>query len=68
MRSYLACLKDARGMNADECRKLSMAYLKCRMDNNLMAPDQMKNLGFAKWAKDGEIGEETRTEEGEAKS
>ena len=22
-------------------------YLKCRMENNLMAPDEMRNLGFA---------------------
>ena len=22
-------------------------YLRCRMDHNLMAPDEMRNLGFA---------------------
>jgi cytochrome c oxidase assembly protein subunit 19 len=33
-------------MNDDECRMLSKSYLQCRMDNNLMAPDEMKNLGY----------------------
>lgn len=44
---YLRCLKMAGGTNHDECRLLAKSYLKCRMDNNLMAPDEMKNLGFA---------------------
>ena len=26
---------------------MAKEYLKCRMENNLMAPDEMKNLGFA---------------------
>ena len=26
-------------------------YLKCRMDNNLMAPDEFKNLGFPEEAR-----------------
>lgn len=26
---------------------LSKSYLQCRMERNLMAPDEMKNLGYA---------------------
>jgi cytochrome c oxidase assembly protein subunit 19 len=33
-------------MNDEECRMLSKGYLQCRMDNNLMAVDEMKNLGY----------------------
>ncbi len=43
---YLRCLKGFKGHNDEECRLMAKAYLKCRMDNNLMAPDEMKNLGF----------------------
>ena len=25
---------------------MAKEYLKCRMEHNLMAPDEMKNLGF----------------------
>ncbi|RPA99313.1 cytochrome c oxidase assembly protein COX19 [Choiromyces venosus 120613-1] len=46
MQDYLACLKKAKGTNADECRILAKAYLKCRMDHNLMAQDEFRNLGF----------------------
>jgi cytochrome c oxidase assembly protein subunit 19 len=45
MSEYLSCLKRARGMN-DQCRGVAKSYLKCRMENNLMAPDEMRNLGF----------------------
>ncbi|KAF8459017.1 hypothetical protein BGX38DRAFT_1151197 [Terfezia claveryi] len=46
MTEYLACLKRVRGNNDPECRILAKAYLKCRMDKNLMAVDEFKNLGF----------------------
>lgn len=46
MTSYLSCLKSHRGTNSNECRLLSKAYLQCRMDKNLMLPDEMRNLGF----------------------
>ena len=32
MKRYLACLRGHRGINDDECRLLSRAYLQCRMD------------------------------------
>ncbi|CAM1507314.1 Fc.00g069550.m01.CDS01 [Cosmosporella sp. VM-42] len=47
MTSYLACIKRVRGVNEDECRDFAKAYLECRMERNLMARDEMKNLGFA---------------------
>ncbi|KAF7545617.1 hypothetical protein G7046_g9518 [Stylonectria norvegica] len=47
MTSYLACIKRVRGVNEDECRGFAKSYLACRMDKNLMARDEFKNLGFA---------------------
>ncbi|KEY71620.1 hypothetical protein S7711_08088, partial [Stachybotrys chartarum IBT 7711] len=48
MTEYLACMKKARGANGtEECRNLAKAYLSCRMDRNLMARDEFKNLGFS---------------------
>ncbi|GAB7361167.1 hypothetical protein MBLNU230_g1200t1 [Neophaeotheca triangularis] len=61
MKEYLKCLKSARGVNSEECRGLSKAYLGCRMERNLMAPDSMRNLGFGE---DGNQG----VKEPEAKS
>ena len=46
MKQYLRCLKTARGVNSPECRELSKSYLSCRMERGLMAPDEMKNLGY----------------------
>jgi cytochrome c oxidase assembly protein subunit 19 len=46
MKQYLRCLKTARGVNSPECRELSKGYLSCRMERGLMAPDEMKNLGY----------------------
>ncbi|KAK8252003.1 hypothetical protein IWZ00DRAFT_260146 [Phyllosticta capitalensis] len=46
MGQYMRCLKAHKGTNDEECRMLAKSYLKCRMDHNLMAPDEMKNLGF----------------------
>jgi len=38
MASYLTCLKKAKGVNVDDCRMLSKAYLQCRMDRYVCAP------------------------------
>ncbi|KAL2144994.1 hypothetical protein VTI28DRAFT_8223 [Corynascus sepedonium] len=46
MKSYLDCIKKVKGVNEDECRMLAKSYLGCRMDRNLMAKDDFKNLGF----------------------
>ncbi|KZL88149.1 chch domain-containing protein [Colletotrichum incanum] len=44
--TYLECIKKVRGVNDAECRDLAKSYLACRMDRNLMAKDEFKNLGF----------------------
>ncbi|MCJ1360252.1 MAG: Cytochrome c oxidase assembly protein cox19 [Icmadophila ericetorum] len=44
---YLRCLRRLKGTNDTECRMMAKEYLRCRMEHNLMAPDDMKNLGFA---------------------
>jgi len=46
MQVYLTCLK--RESNGDHfpCKKLSRAYLQCRMDKNLMASENMDHLGL----------------------
>ncbi|KAK2069658.1 hypothetical protein P8C59_004215 [Phyllachora maydis] len=46
MTTYLGCLKKVKGVNEDECRGLAKTYLACRMERNLMAKDDFKNLGF----------------------
>lgn len=46
MSQYLSCIRKAKGLNRDECRELAKTYLACRMDKNLMARDDFKNLGF----------------------
>ncbi|KAK4128257.1 hypothetical protein N657DRAFT_561943 [Parathielavia appendiculata] len=46
MMSYLSCIKKVKGVNEGECRMLAKSYLACRMDRNLMARDDFKNLGF----------------------
>lgn len=46
MSSYLSCIKKGKGVNEGPCRELAKAYLSCRMDRNLMARDDLKNLGF----------------------
>ncbi|KAJ5799327.1 uncharacterized protein N7518_001395 [Penicillium psychrosexuale] len=43
---YLKCIKLNRGTNDEACRKLAKEYLSCRMDKNLMAPDNFENLGL----------------------
>ncbi|KAK0618601.1 hypothetical protein B0T17DRAFT_495562 [Bombardia bombarda] len=46
MMSYLGCIKKVKGVNEDTCRMLAKSYLSCRMERNLMAKDDFKNLGF----------------------
>ncbi|KAJ5587794.1 uncharacterized protein N7459_003559 [Penicillium hispanicum] len=43
---YLKCIKSKQGTNDEACRRLAKDYLACRMDKNLMAPDNFKNLGL----------------------
>ncbi|CAH8297523.1 unnamed protein product [Eruca vesicaria subsp. sativa] len=43
---YLACLKSS-GNKSEQCRHLSKKYLQCRMAKNLMAKQDMSELGFS---------------------
>jgi len=42
---YLRCLKE-HGNEAELCRDVAKKYLECRMNKQLMAPQELKELGF----------------------
>uniref|UniRef100_A0ACD5U0G8 Uncharacterized protein n=1 Tax=Avena sativa TaxID=4498 RepID=A0ACD5U0G8_AVESA len=44
-KDYLACLKST-GAQSEKCRLFSKKYLECRMERNLMAKQDMSELGF----------------------
>ncbi|XP_057454351.1 uncharacterized protein LOC130745931 isoform X1 [Lotus japonicus] len=44
-KEYLSCLKTA-GNKSENCRELSKKYLQCRMEKNLMAKQDLAELGF----------------------
>ncbi|XAR67691.1 hypothetical protein NMG60_11002561 [Bertholletia excelsa] len=46
-KDYIDCLKSS-GHKSEECRLLSKKYLECRMAKNLMAKQDMSELGFGK--------------------
>lgn len=46
MIKYMSCLRNNRSDNS-ECRIQAKDYLRCRMDNNLMAKEEWKSLGFS---------------------
>ncbi|KAH9887807.1 hypothetical protein F4778DRAFT_756176 [Xylariomycetidae sp. FL2044] len=52
MTKYLSCIKKVKGVNDEQCRDIAKSYLSCRMDRNLMARDEFRNLGFAEPASD----------------
>ncbi|KAI8579767.1 hypothetical protein K450DRAFT_240243 [Umbelopsis ramanniana AG] len=56
MKEYIKCLR-ANKNNNGACREFSRAYLQCRMDNGLMAQDDMKNLGYQDASKQPASGE-----------
>ena len=45
MIKYMECLSKSDG-NSSPCRDISKEYLKCRMDNGLMAKEDWDYLGF----------------------
>lgn len=45
MKEYLSCLKTS-GHKSEKCRQFSKRYLECRMAKNLMAKQDMSELGF----------------------
>ncbi|KAK1272805.1 hypothetical protein QJS04_geneDACA022273 [Acorus gramineus] len=56
-KEYISCLKTS-GYQSEKCRIFSKKYLECRMERNLMAKQDMFELGF---------GEEHRSETSESK-
>jgi len=44
--SYVQCLSE-NAHQAEPCRDLAKKYLECRMDKQLMAPQDLKDLGFS---------------------
>uniref|UniRef100_A0A1J3DTJ9 Cytochrome c oxidase assembly protein COX19 n=1 Tax=Noccaea caerulescens TaxID=107243 RepID=A0A1J3DTJ9_NOCCA len=45
-KEYLGCLKTS-AHKSEQCRHLSKKYLQCRMAKNLMAKQDMSELGFS---------------------
>ncbi|KAK1266362.1 hypothetical protein QJS04_geneDACA002696 [Acorus gramineus] len=56
-KEYISCLKTS-GYHSEQCRIFSKKYLECRMERNLMAKQDMSELGF---------GGERRSEASESK-
>mmetsp|Transcript_14881 Transcript_14881/g.18149 ORF Transcript_14881/g.18149 Transcript_14881/m.18149 type:complete len:114 (+) Transcript_14881:77-418(+) len=50
MKVYLTCLKDAKQQH-HKCRDFSKAYLQCRMDKELMANEDLDQMGYSNDAK-----------------
>lgn len=46
-KEYITCLKSS-GYQSERCRLFSKKYLECRMERNLMARQDMSELGFGK--------------------
>lgn len=46
MQAYLQCLEKADDTH-HKCRDFSKQYLECRMENNLMAKENLNQLGYA---------------------
>ncbi|XP_011072401.2 cytochrome c oxidase assembly protein COX19 [Sesamum indicum] len=46
-KEYINCLKTS-GHKSEKCRQFSKKYLECRMEKNLMAKQDMSELGFRK--------------------
>ncbi|KAK4269341.1 hypothetical protein QN277_022510 [Acacia crassicarpa] len=44
-KEYLSCLKSF-GHKSEKCRQFSKKYLECRMEKNLMAKQDLSELGF----------------------
>ncbi|KAI4355605.1 hypothetical protein L6164_004362 [Bauhinia variegata] len=44
-KEYVSCLKTS-GHQSEKCRQFSKKYLQCRMEKNLMAKQDLSELGF----------------------
>lgn len=54
MQQYLCCLKVNKN-EAEKCRSLSKSYLECRMERNLMAKQNLSELGFTEGGASGDL-------------
>ncbi|XP_077211480.1 uncharacterized protein LOC143846801 [Tasmannia lanceolata] len=59
-KEYIACLKSSK-YNSEICRNFSKKYLECRMARNLMAKQDLSELGFGKGC-DMEASEESNVQ------
>ncbi|CAI5960608.1 unnamed protein product [Closterium sp. NIES-64] len=64
MREYMECLKQ-HGNQSDKCRDIAKKYLQCRMDRNLMAPQNLSELGFGSAPSMGEASTAGKTTAGQ---
>ncbi|KAI8018703.1 Cytochrome c oxidase assembly protein COX19 [Camellia lanceoleosa] len=51
-KEYINCLKSG-GHKSEKCKHFSKKYLECRMEKNLMAKQDMSELGFEKGGSNG---------------
>ncbi|KAK7507294.1 hypothetical protein BaRGS_00001229 [Batillaria attramentaria] len=56
MTKYMRCLRQNKQENT-KCRQESMNYLNCRMQNNLMAKEDWKKLGYSDIAAEKQTGD-----------
>uniref|UniRef100_A0A6U0LMW1 CHCH domain-containing protein n=1 Tax=Minutocellus polymorphus TaxID=265543 RepID=A0A6U0LMW1_9STRA len=64
MQKYLECLKEEKQQH-NKCRELSKDYLQCRMDNELMAKENLDEMGFSENARITEAKEYDKSKEKE---
>ncbi|KAK2971152.1 hypothetical protein RJ640_008576 [Escallonia rubra] len=59
-KEYINCLKTSRH-KSEICRHLSKKYLECRMEKNLMAKQDMSELGFGRESRVEAMEDESKT-------
>ena len=55
MANYMSCLRES-SYTAERCKHLSKSYLECRMNNGLMAEQDLGKLGFGQEEAPGRSG------------
>ena len=61
---YLECLKEEKQQH-HKCRELSKEYLQCRMDNELMAKENLDEMGYSEETRITEAKEYDKSKEKE---
>ncbi|PIN20958.1 putative cytochrome c oxidase, subunit COX19 [Handroanthus impetiginosus] len=59
-KDYINCLKSS-GHKSEKCRQFSKKYLECRMEKNLMAKQDMSELGFRKEGEEQSSADESQS-------